>query len=219
MLGREEKRRTYLFTSSLPSEGKTFASLNYSASLAQLGLRTLLMDMDLRRPMVEEFFTGKRQHLPGVTNYFLGRAKLDEICQQHEDIAKLFWIPSGSAVPNPPELLAQADFQQLLNEGLAQFDRIVIDTAPVLPVSDTLLLAAKVQTVVLVVQGCKTSRKAVERSVQFLQRANAPLGGIVLNLLPNRRFSGGYYYSYYHGYGYGSYGKKEEAKTPVATRG
>jgi receptor protein-tyrosine kinase/non-specific protein-tyrosine kinase len=72
-----------------------------------------------------------------------------------------------------------------------------------------------VQTVVLVVQGCKTSRKAVERAVLLLQKASAPLGGIVLNLLPNRRFTGGYYYSYYHGYGYGAYGKKEADKTPV----
>ena len=71
MLGREENRKTYLFTSSLPNEGKTFASLNYAASLAQQGLRTLLVDMDLRRPMVEEFLTGKRRHLPGVTDYFL----------------------------------------------------------------------------------------------------------------------------------------------------
>jgi capsular exopolysaccharide synthesis family protein len=218
MLGREENRKTYLFTSSLPNEGKTFASLNYAASLAQQGLRTLLVDMDLRRPMVEEFLTGKRRHLPGVTDYFLGRAKFDELCQAHEEIAKLFWMPSGSCVPNPPELLMQADFQQLLNEGLAQFDRIVIDTAPLLPVSDTLLLADKMQTVVLVVHGGKTSRKAVERSVQSLKRANAPLAGIVLNLLPNRRFTGGYYYSYYHGYGYGTYGKKEGDKTPIATR-
>jgi capsular exopolysaccharide synthesis family protein len=218
MLGREENRRTYLFTSSLPSEGKTFVSINYAVCLAQRGLRTLLVDMDLRRPMVEEFFTGKRHYLPGVTNYLLGRTKFDEVIRQHEDISKLFWIPSGSAVPNASELLAQADFKQLLSEGLAQFDRIVIDTAPLLPVSDTLLLASKVQTVVLVVQGCKTSRKAVERSVQFLKRANASIAGIVLNLLPNRRFSGGYYYSYYHGYGYGSYGKGEEDKAPLETR-
>jgi polysaccharide biosynthesis transport protein len=215
MLGREEDRKTYLFTSSLPSEGKTFTSANYAASLAQRGLRTLLIDMDLRRPMVEEFFTGKRNHLVGVTDYFLGRKKFNELCLQHKDVANLFWMPVGSSVPNPAELLTQADLNQLLQEGLAQFDRIVVDTAPVLPVSDTLLLAAKVQTVVLVVQGCKTSRKAVERAVHLLQKANAPIGGIVLNLLPNRRFTGGYYYSYYHGYGYGSYGKKEANETPV----
>jgi capsular exopolysaccharide synthesis family protein len=208
MLGREKDRRTYLFTSSLPGEGKTFTSVNYAVSLAQQGLRVLLVDIDLRRPMIEEFFNGKKNQLPGVTDYFLGRKKLNELVVQHKDVPQLSWIPAGTIVPNPAELLMQADFQQLLNEGLAGFDRIVIDTAPLLPVSDTLLLAGKVQTVVLVVHGCKTSRKAVERSVQMLNNASAPLGGVVLNLLPNRRYSG-YYYSYYHGYGYGHYGRKE----------
>ncbi|MGA3181358.1 MAG: polysaccharide biosynthesis tyrosine autokinase [Verrucomicrobiota bacterium] len=216
MLGREQDRRTYLFTSSLPSEGKTFTSVNYAVSLAQQGLRTLLVDMDLRRPMLEEFFTGKRSVLLGVTDYFLGRKKFDELCLQNKEVAKLFWMPGGSTVPNPLELLTQSDVRQLLAEGLAQFDRIVIDTAPLLPVSDTLLLASRVQTVVLVVQGRKTSRKAVERSVQLLNKANAPIGGIVLNLLPNRRLNG-YYYSYYHGYGYGhyGYGERKSDKTAV----
>jgi len=216
MLGREKDRRTYLFTSSLPSEGKTFTSANYAFSLAQQGLRTLLMDLDLRRPMVEQLLTGKNNHLPGVTDYFLGRKKFNELCQQHKDVPALFWMPVGSSVPNPAELLARSDFQQLLNEGLAHYDRIVIDTAPLLPVSDTLLLAGKVQTVVVVVRSGKTSRKVVERAVQLLNKASAPVGGIVLNLVPNRRISG-YYYSYYHGYGYGHYGydKKEADKTSV----
>lgn len=216
MLGPEKDRKIYLFTSSMPSEGKTFTSANYAAILAQQGLRTLLVDVDLRRPSIEHFFTGKRNQKPGVTDYFLGNKKLNEICLHHEAISKLSWIPAGSPVPNPSELLTQADFQQLLNEGLANYDRVVIDTAPLLPVSDTLLLASKVQTVVLVVQSCKTSRKAVERSLQLLNTANAPVGGIVLNILPNRPFNN-YYYSYYHGYGYGygNYGKKESVKASV----
>ena len=123
-------------------------------------------------------------------------------------------MPCGSSVPNPAELLARSDFQRLLNEGLAHYDRIVIDTAPLLPVSDTLLLAGKVQTAVVVVRSGKTPRKAVERAVQLLSKAGAPIGGIVLNLVPNRRV-GGYYYSDYHCYGYGKdgYGEKEAGKT------
>jgi capsular exopolysaccharide synthesis family protein len=213
MLGKDKDRRTYLFTSSLPGEGKTFTALNFSASLAQQGLRVLLIDMDLRRPMVENFFTDKRHALPGVTDYLLGRKKLDEVCIQHGEIAKFSWLPSGTSVPNPSELLSQVDFAQLLKDCLANYDRIIIDTAPVLPVSDTLLLADKVQTVMLVVHGYKTSRKGVERAVQLLKRASAPLSGVVLNLLPHRRLGGAYYYSYYHGYGYGHYGSKEGKKT------
>ncbi len=216
MLGKESDRRTYLFTSSLPGEGKTFTSANYAASLAQQGLRTLLIDLDLRRPMVEKFFTGETGRLPGVSDYFLGRNKFEELWQPNKEIPKLCWIPAGTAVPNPAELITQSDFAQLIKEGLANYDRVIIDTAPLLPVSDTLLLADKVQTVVLVVQSCKTSRKAVARSIQLLKNATAPLGGLVLNRLPNRLING-YYYSYYQGYGYGKYGhygskKAKEAK-------
>src|ERR1039458_3952442 len=211
LLGKENDRRTYLFTSALPGEGKTFSSANYAASLAQLGLRTLLVDLDLRRPMVEEFFLGDKSRLPGVTDYFLGRKKFAELWQRNKEIPNLCWIPAGSSVPNPAELLTQSDFQQFLKEGLEHFDRVVIDTAPLLSVSDTLLLADKVQTVVLVVKSCKTSRKAVARSIQMLKSANAPIGGLVLNLLPNRLLNGYYYsyyshYSYYKGYGHGHYG-------------
>ena len=219
LLGKESERRTYLFTSSLPGEGKTFNSANYAASLAQQGLRTLLIDLDLRRPMVENFFTGVSGQLPGVTDYFLGRKKLQELWRQNEAIPNMCWIPAGSSVPNPAELLTQSDFPHLLKEGLAHFDRVIVDTAPVLPVSDTLLLADKVQTVVLVVQSCKTSRKAVARSLLLLKNANAPIAGVVLNMLPNRIING-YYYSYYQGYGYGHYGhygKKKKSKSDKAS--
>ncbi len=212
MLGREEDRRTCLFTSSLPNEGKTFTSVNYAVSLAQQGLRTLLVDADLRKPSVSEFFLGNGAHLSGITDYFLGRKAFDDLCIQQKDVPHLSWMPVGTLVPNPSELLTQSDFRRFLQEGLTRFDRIVIDTAPVLPVSDTLLLAGKVQTVVLIVQGNKTSYKAVERGLQLLRGAGAPISGIVLNLLPHRRF-GGYYYSYYHGYGYGYYGDKRSKKS------
>jgi capsular exopolysaccharide synthesis family protein len=197
MLGKDKDRKVFLFASTLPDEGKTFISVNYAASLAQQGLRTLLVDMDLRRPMIEKIFTGKRVPLPGVTDYFLGRKKFDELYLPHKEISKLFWIPGGSSAPNPLELLTQSDFQQFLNEGLAHFDRIVIDTSPLLSVSDGLILAAKAQTVVLVVRGCKTPRKAVQRSVQLLNKANIVIDGIVLNLLPSRLFKSQYYYSNY----------------------
>jgi capsular exopolysaccharide synthesis family protein len=205
MLGPQKDRKIYLFTSSLPGEGKTFTSINFAVSLAQQGLRTLLVDIDLRRPTIGKFFPVENSDMPGVTDYFLGRKKLDEICQQHKDISNFSWITAGTMVPNPSELLSQSDFQQFLNDGLAHYDRIVIDTAPLLPVKDTLLLAGKVQTVVLVVQGCKTSRKIAERSVQLLKTANAPLGGVVLNLLPKRSLNSYYYY----GYGYEQYGQEE----------
>jgi len=197
MRGRETGGKSYLFTSALPDEGKTFASVNYAASLAQQGRRTLLIDMDLRRPMIEELFTGKRNLLPGVTEYLSGQSKFDDLCVQHPDITNLFWLPGGSHVPNPLELLTQSDFHQLLDGALANFDRVIIDTAPLLLVSDALILAGEVQTVVLVVKGGKTPRKAVQRSVQLLKQADVTIGGILLNLVPLRLGKGHYYSSIY----------------------
>jgi Mrp family chromosome partitioning ATPase len=103
----------------------------------------------------------------------------------------------------------------LINDGLVHYDRIVIDSAPLLSVSDTLMLVGKVQTVVLVVKGCKTSRRIAEHGVELLKTANAPLDGVVLNLMPKRSLSG-----YYHfGYGYEHYGREESKRklTKVAT--
>ena len=86
MLGREKYRRTFLFTSSLLSEGKTFTSVNFAVSLAQQGSRTLLVDADLRRPMIEETLSGRKNDLAGVSDYLLGSKKFNEVCRAHEHI-------------------------------------------------------------------------------------------------------------------------------------
>jgi capsular exopolysaccharide synthesis family protein len=174
----------------------------------------LLVDADLRRPMIEESLSGRKNGSAGFTDFLRGHKKLNEICLAHETIANLFWLGGGSAVQDPGELVARADFQQLLDEALPHYDRIVIDSAPLLPVSDTLHLASRAQTVVLVVQGCKTSRQGVERSVRLLQGADARIAGVVLNLLPNRLF-GGYYYSYYNGNGDEATVGKQNGRSPV----
>ena len=171
----------------------------------------MLVDIDLRRPMIEVLFSGETSAKPGITDYFLGHNPLKEICLQHRDVPNLSWIAAGKMVPNPAELLSLSDIQQLIDDALAHYDRIVIDSAPLLSVSDTLLLVGKVQTVVLVVQGCKTSRRIAEHGVELLKTANAPLDGIVLNQMPKRSLNG-----YYHfGYGYEHYGRKE-AKPKLA---
>jgi polysaccharide biosynthesis transport protein len=208
MMGLEHAKRTYLFTSSLPGEGKTFASINYAASLAQQGMRTLLIDLDLRRPTLEKILLGKTDNLPGITDYFSGKVAFGQLSRTHQDIPKLFWIPAGNFISNPTEILLHADFQKLLDEALLHFDRVVIDTAPVLPVSDTVLLAGKAQTVVvLVIKACQTPRASVDRSIQLLKNAKAPIGGTLLNYLPNRRFLD--YHNYGDARGYGHYGRKD----------
>lgn len=208
MLGREENRRTFLFTSALPQEGKTFCSANFSLCLAQQGLRTVLIDGDLRRPAVETVLLGKRLKQIGVTDYLTGQKKLTEVIQT-TDSPNFCYIPAGTTSPNPAELLAQGGMDGLIDEALQHFDRVVIDSAPVHAVSDTLLMMAKVQTVCVVVRACKTPRKGVARAIHMLKSAEAPLAGIIMNRMPRRRGRGYYYYDPYYDYSYQDrYGEK-----------
>ena len=209
MLGRIDDRRTFLFTSAVPGEGKTFCSVNFAASLAQLGLKTLLIDGDLRRPMVEDNLTGKDQESVGVTDYLTGQKKLEEVVQSSQ-VENLFFISGGTTAPNPAELLANTGLKGLLDEALQKYDRVVVDSAPIHAVSDTLLLVKNVQTVCLVVRAARTPRRAITRCVQGLVEARSPLAGVVMNQMPRRRSLGyGYYYDPYYDYAYqGKYAKK-----------
>ncbi|MGC8743914.1 MAG: GumC family protein [Verrucomicrobiia bacterium] len=210
MSGKENENKIFLVTSALPEEGKTFTSINFAASLAQQGFRTLLIDADLRRPSVTEYIIGSNEELPGLTDYLLGKKSLSEVAIKHSSVQNFEWMPDGSHVPNPTELLAQEDLIRLFEEASLKYDKIVIDSAPVHVASDTLLLANKVHSTILVVKGGKTPVKAIARSIQALKNAGARINGIVLNMLPVRRGKGYYYYDYYyHGY-YSDYYKKEK---------
>jgi capsular exopolysaccharide synthesis family protein len=210
MSGKENENRIFLITSALPEEGKTFTSINFATSLAQQGFRTLLLDADLRRPSVAEYLIGSNDGIPGITDYLLGKKTLSDIANKHKSIQNLDWITDGSHVPNPTELLAQEDLIRFFEEATLRYDKIVIDSAPIHVASDTLLLASKAHSTILVVKGGKTPIKAIARSIQALKNAGAHINGIVLNMLPLRRGKGYYYYDYYyHGY-YSDYYKKEK---------
>jgi len=201
MLGRVEQRRTFLFTSALPQEGKTFCSINFSLALAQQGLRTVVIDGDLRRPAIEKTIAPDEKHRVGVTDYLTGQKKLDEIVQstQHDHF---FYIPAGTIAPNPAELLAMGAFDALIEECLLHYDRVVVDSAPIHAVSDTLMMMNKIRTVCLVLRACKTPRKAVARAIELVYKAEAPLAGVVLNRQPRRRLAYGYGYDPYYTYTY-----------------
>ena len=208
MLGRIEDRRVFLFTSALPQEGKTFTSINYAASLAQTGLKTLLIDGDLRRPNVEENLTGKETDTFGVTDFLTGNKAFEEVVQPSR-LPNLFFIPGGTTAPNPAELLARDGLSSLITRALQDYDRVVVDSAPIHAVSDTLLMVKNVQTVCLVIRAASTSGRSITRCVQLLQTAGAPISGVVLNRMPVRRRLGYGYYSGYYDYSYhGKYSKK-----------
>jgi succinoglycan biosynthesis transport protein ExoP len=195
--------RTFLFTSSVPAEGKTFCSINYAASLAQQGLRTLLIDADLRAPMVANLLLHKSGDA-GVSDYIWGRADFPNAVQTTH-LENLFVMPAGTRVTNPAELLASQAFVSMLHEASARFDRIVIDSAPIHAVSDTLLIVEHAPLVCLVALAGKTPGALVVRALEMLSDAGAGVVGLILNQLPDRPNKAYYYYSAertYDGKGY-----------------
>jgi len=246
LLGPEADRKTFLFTSALPNEGKSFTSVNYALSLAQQGHRVLLVDGDLRRPSVHKVFhniLGPARETPGLVDYLIGAVPLENAAQlvakfepelmvsprlrggATTKTGELYVLAGGQRAPNPAELLSDDCFKTVTTEASKVFDRIVIDSAPVLAVSDTLLMVPHVQTTCIVVRAAKTPRNAVNRALTLLSATHVRPAGVVLNRLPRRRGAGYYYYYASHGYGDGhtygrSYGRdRGPAPTKFAANG
>jgi capsular exopolysaccharide synthesis family protein len=195
-LGPVKDRKTVLFTSANPGEGKTYCSFNYSVALAQTGLRTLLIDADLRRPDLSRFVMGETNG-PGVISCLTARANILDCCKA-TDIQNLFILGAGARASKPAELLASSDFASLLREAALHFDRVVLDSAPINAVSDTQLIGKDIDSVCLVVRARKTPRHAVVRALSLLAHADCNPDGIVFNRI-ERHSRDGYYFSEYAG--------------------
>ncbi|HWB07124.1 MAG TPA: polysaccharide biosynthesis tyrosine autokinase [Verrucomicrobiales bacterium] len=215
LLGPQEALKTILFTSALPGEGKSFISANVAASFAMQGARTLLIDMDLRRPRQHTLFGVDRGPGAGVVEVLAGQCPLANAIHA-TGLPNLFLFPAGAPAPNPAELLNTDRLRQLIAALENGFDRIIIDTAPLLPVSDTRLISRSVSTCILVAGAEKTPKGAILRALDLLGTAvgssgGANIGGCVLNGTVETRRNLGYNYSYgYYGKsggGYTSYGE------------
>jgi len=201
LLGKPADNRTILFTSALPGEGKTYVSCNYALSLAMTGVRTLLIDSDLRRPAVHERL--KLDNRIGLVEILNQEVPLNQVV--HAKVSKNFDVlTAGGPCNNPAELLAGDGFRQLLQSALTQYDRIVIDTGPVNLVSDCLLVAPEVNMVCFVLRAGSTARQAPKHAIALLRRAQKEPTGIILNAIP----PGGdkIYLGYKGRAGVGSYG-------------
>jgi capsular exopolysaccharide synthesis family protein len=204
LLGRQTERRVFLFTSAVPGEGKSFCATNYAISLAHQGLKTLLIDADLRLPTIGRIFFNNAFHV-GVSEVLTGNSPLTEACQP-SGVEGLHVMTAGHRAPNPAELLSGASFGEMIRNARSIYDRIVIDSAPVNSVSDSLLLLKDVQTVCLVIHAGKTPRKAVQRAVLRLTQSGSRPVGFILNRMPEHS-GADYYYHYSAGeYGKGVYG-------------
>jgi succinoglycan biosynthesis transport protein ExoP len=196
-MARNRSNKVVLFTSSLPSEGKTFTSINYAISLAQQGHRTLLIDFDLRKPAIAKEFSIPNEYT-GVTDLVLSKDKLEAYPDLaiYEASEKLFVLHGGNLIDNPAEHLAGNDIEKIVEKSKQTFDRIVIDSAPLGPVGDTLSVAGLADMVCLVVRSAKTTSKLVLRIIDSLHRHGQTPAGIVLNYVEVKANYGSYYYYY-----------------------
>jgi len=187
--------RSLLVSSAQPGEGKTTVSANLAISLAQLGQRVLLIDADLRRPSVHRAF--QIHGSLGVVSYLTGqqdwRAAVEKTGLPGLDV-----LVSGPVPPNPAELLSSDRMQKLMQEALEDYKFVVVDSPPLLNVSDSRILATLVEGVVLVVKGGETPRELVQRAQACISDVGARVIGAVLNNIDLHREE----YSYYRNYSY-----------------
>ena len=199
----EDGLKTLVVTSAGPSEGKSIVAANLALSLAEAGLRVLLIDADMRRPRVHEIFEVAQE--PGLSNVLTANAKLsDTIVKTNTN--GLWVLSSGHIPPNPAELLGSRRFLNLMTSLKDYFDWAIVDTPPVLAVADSTIAANGASGVLFVIGADKTTRHAARAAIEQLAAAKGHLMGAVLNNAPIDR----------HPYYYQGYYRKEYAKYYVS---
>ena len=213
LLGPAAERKVLLFTSAIPNEGKTLTAANTAIAFAQQGLRTVVLEADLRKPMLARMFIDPAGKNAGIAEFLVGEWPEP----QGTEIPNLFVMPAGGMAPNPAELLAGPRFAEMIRHFREKFDRVIIDTAPVNVVSDTLSIVSSAQTIILVVRHGFTSRQAVRRALELLHRAHVKADGVVMNMMPQWSGIGHhYYYSANSKYGgEGTYGTNYPGRNPA----
>jgi succinoglycan biosynthesis transport protein ExoP len=182
------------FTSPTAADGKTTSLANTAVTLSQAGMRVIVVCCDLRRPRVHEFF-GLKNDI-GFTSVLLGDTPLVDALQEVPDCSGLHLLASGPKPPNPSELLGSPKTRKLL-ESLAEIsDMVLIDSPPLLPVTDPTVLAGVVDAVVMVVAMGTSTQSGVKAALENLARVNAPLAGVILNKVPQTESYAYYRYSY-----------------------
>ncbi len=211
--------KSILVSSSIPSEGKSSTIANLAIALADSGQKVLLLDCDLRKPKAHKYFG--LEGSVGLTDHLIGQAELEDVIQPWGR-SGLKILPAGQIPPNPSELLGSAAMTALLKKLEKKFDIILIDTAPVLPVTDTAILSKVTAGIVMVVAVGKTTKPQLHGALSQLETVNAKVLGFVMNKIPVKGAdSYGYYSGYRYGYKYGysySYGGYAEAYGETETK-
>jgi capsular exopolysaccharide synthesis family protein len=194
--------RKILVSSAAPSEGKTTVACSIAIALAQGGQRVCIVDCDLRRPRIHRIFD--RSGDAGVTNVIVGNATVDEVAKPTL-VTNLWSVPAGPTPPNPADMLHSERFKKFLSDLGDRFDRVVIDSPPVVPVTDSAIISTLVDGTVFVVRAFSTTRHLGHQGLRALRDVDSPVIGAVLNAVNlNRREYNYYYQYYYHREGYRS---------------
>ena len=202
-------------TSPAPGDGKTTLASNLAITMAQAGQRTIVVDADFRRPMQHKVFEVEQEH--GLSSVLSARASVDDVIQ-HTSVELLDVLPCGPVPPNPSEMLNSQAFQDVMAELAERYDHIILDSPPVMPVTDARILGATADITLLVLRAERSHKRAAERARDGLVSVGASILGAVVNAVPRSQdryyyYSGyGYYHGHRYGYGYGySHGRDTRA--------
>lgn len=221
-----EGKKILLFTSAGPREGKTTIVLNLAISLSQMGIKTLVIDSDLRRPSLNKMLGIEREKglyeiiigevsltsaLHGLVDIMMGKLGFDAALK-YPGLDNLNLITSGHIVSNPSEILGSPEINRVLKEAQGLFDVVMLDAPPVLSITDAAVLASKVDGVVLVYEMGRTARSALLRAKIQLESVGAKVLGVVLNHISPETYLDTGYYPYYYHYKYKYYKSEEKEK-------
>ncbi len=191
------ERGGLLVTSSVPGEGKSTTAMNLAVSMADAGKRVLLVDADLRRPSVAEYLG--LEGSVGLTTVLIGRAEVADVVQSWQSTT-LDILPSGQIPPNPSELLGSPAMESLLAQLTSTYDAVVVDSPPLLPVTDAAVLSKLVGSVLIVVGADRIHKPQLRESLQTLETVDANVLGLVLNKIARNDSSTYQYYGSYRSY-------------------
>lgn len=186
--------RVVLVTSATPGEGKSTVAANLAVVFSQAGQKTLLIDCDLRKPVAHKIFGVHKT--PGLTSFLVGGAGREEVLK-NVGVPNLTVVPAGPVPPNPAELLGSQAMRTVVGKAREEFDIVVIDTPPIVAVTDAAVLSPLVDGVLLTVAAGNVPRELVQHAKSLLEQANARILGVVLNRVNPADTRHQHYYYYY----------------------
>jgi len=198
----KEKSSLFLVTSVTPGEGKSFLSVQLSLAFSKNNEKTLIIDGDFRQPVIHKSMNARKE--PGLSDYIVKDLNPEDVIREIKDKPNLFFISSGHTTPNPSELLSSDRFKSLIGIFKKEFDRIIIDSPPLLDMPDSYVLSSIVDGVILVLRSGRIDRRILMRTITKMKQTNTNIIGVVINDFVPQKY-GPYYYRYYRKRYYKSY--------------